>query len=159
MKRKKITSDKLQQLENVPNLFLQYKSTKLSKKPLIGTEKQVKFLRKIYNKSTFDLREEAVVIVFGGNYIPIGYFSVTVGDKRMVNIDVDYIFQMLYLSGANGFILSHNHPSASSEPSQADLDVTIGMKLKADFLDFEFYDHIVLNDKKHFSFADNGLVW
>lgn len=143
----------------VPKLKLKYKSTKLSKKPLNDTERQVKFLRKIYKRSTFDLREEAVVIVFGGSFIPIGYFSVTVGEKEQVNIDVDYIFQMLYLSGAHGFIFSHNHPSTTSEPSPNDFDFTVGLKLKSDFLGFEFYDHIVLSDKQHFSFADNGLVW
>ena len=146
-------------LKTVPKVKLKFKPTKLTKKPLDNTNKKVKFLRKIFDKNTFNLREESMVVMFGRDLIPIGYFSMSKGDKESVHTDSQYLVQILILSGADGFIISHNHPLDKITPSDEDFQFTISIKKVADFFGFTFIDHIILNDKKYYSFDDRGLIW
>ena len=146
-------------LETVPRLELDFQPTKLTKEPLDLIEKKVAFLRQIFDPKTFHLREELMVVLFGRDLIPIGYFSMSKGDKESVHTDSQYLIQMLILSGADGFIISHNHPLDKITPSDEDFQFTISIKKVADFFGFTFIDHIILNDKKYYSFDDRGLIW
>ena len=144
--------------DTLPIVELIYKPTVLTKKPLDTTKKMVKALRTIYDKKTIDLREQSVVLMFGNDLMPIGGFKVGLGDKNSVQSDFHYIFQMLFMQGAQAFVFSHNHPLSKVRPSSKDLDFTHALKLQADFLGFEFVDHIIINKKEHFSFDDNNLM-
>lgn len=148
----------LKKLDTVPNVGVTYQATKLTKKSLDTTKKMVKFLRKIFDKNTFNLREEAVVVIFGSELIPIGYFSMSKGNKSSVSADFHYLFQMLILLGAEGFIYSHNHPLQNIKPSEEDVKFTYTLQRKSEDMDFRFYDHIILNDKKFYSFEEEGYI-
>lgn len=80
-----------------------------------------------------------------------GGFSATVADGKL-------IFKKALEKGASGIILTHNHPSGTNRPSDADLDLTKKLKAFGAYIDLPVLDHIIVADRNYFSFADNGLI-
>lgn len=60
--------------------------------------------------------------------------------------------------GASSMILVHNHPSGDVKPSKADIDVTEQVVSAARALGVSVHDHLIISEKKHFSFRDKGLM-
>ncbi|MEH6387939.1 MULTISPECIES: DNA repair protein RadC [Pseudomonas] len=59
---------------------------------------------------------------------------------------------------AAALILTHNHPSGVSEPSQADLMLTRRLKESLALVDIRVLDHLVVGDGEPVSFAERGLL-
>ncbi len=60
--------------------------------------------------------------------------------------------------GASSIILVHNHPSGDVNPSKSDVDVTKQIITAAKALGIEVHDHLIISEKKHFSFKSAGLI-
>ena len=59
---------------------------------------------------------------------------------------------------AAAVILSHNHPSGITEPSQADKSITTKVKNALSLIDIRTLDHIIVGGVDSFSFAEGGLL-
>ena len=59
---------------------------------------------------------------------------------------------------AAAVILSHNHPSGITEPSQADKNITLKVKDALNMVDIRTLDHIIVGGVDSFSFAESGLL-
>lgn len=59
---------------------------------------------------------------------------------------------------ALGFILAHNHPGGSSEPSRQDVAFTAGIGRAARLMDIGFYDHLVVTREGYTSLRQRGLM-
>ena len=59
---------------------------------------------------------------------------------------------------AAAVILSHNHPSGITEPSQADKTITTKVKNSLSLIDIRVLDHIIIGGVDSFSFAERGLL-
>jgi DNA repair protein RadC len=65
---------------------------------------------------------------------------------------------------AHAVILVHNHPSGSTAPSDADIQVTQRMKQAGELLQIELLDHVILgapvagDERNFFSFKNEGLL-
>jgi len=59
---------------------------------------------------------------------------------------------------AAAVILSHNHPSGITEPSQPDKGITTKIKNALDLIDIRILDHIIVGAVDTFSFAEGGLL-
>lgn len=59
---------------------------------------------------------------------------------------------------AAAVILSHNHPSGTTEPSQADKSITAKIKDALNLVDIRTLDHIIIGGMDSFSFAEGGLL-
>jgi DNA repair protein RadC len=74
-------------------------------------------------------------------------------------VDSKIIFRLaLETPGCTGIILSHNHPSGSILPSDADKQITRKLVEAGKILEVYVHDHIIVGDKQYFSFADEGLM-
>ena len=73
-------------------------------------------------------------------------------------VDTRLVLKTALEVGAVGLILSHNHPSGTLKPSQADKDVTLKLKTAAQSLDIKVLDHLIITENAYFSFADEGLL-
>ena len=73
-------------------------------------------------------------------------------------VDTRLVLKTALEVGAVGLILSHNHPSGTLKPSQADKDVTLKLKTAAQSLDIKVLDHLIITENAYFSFADQGLL-
>jgi len=59
---------------------------------------------------------------------------------------------------ATGIILSHNHPSGVTKPSEEDIRITDKIVQAGKFLEIQVLDHLILTETEYFSFSDNGLI-
>lgn len=63
------------------------------------------------------------------------------------------------MNNAAAVIFAHNHPSGATEPSQADLDLTISLKRALNLIDVAVLDHFIIGDDPvPMSFAERGLI-
>lgn len=73
-------------------------------------------------------------------------------------VDPKKIFKIAIENGATSIILGHNHPSGSTTPSSADINLTDKIVGAGKLLDINILDHIIIGADKYYSFADNGQI-
>lgn len=73
-------------------------------------------------------------------------------------VDVRLVFKTAFEVGAVGLILTHNHPSGTLSPSDADKQITKKLKIGGESLDIKVLDHLIITENAYFSFADEGLM-
>ena len=73
-------------------------------------------------------------------------------------VDVRLVLKTALEVGATGLILTHNHPSGSLIPSEADKHITNKLKIASGSLDIKVLDHLIITEKAYFSFADEALL-
>jgi DNA repair protein RadC len=106
-----------------------------------------------------DFNYEVFAVVFLNNANKVLHFEVlssggltgTVADPRV-------ILKKALEVNAVKIVLSHNHPSGSLRPSQADEMLTKKIKQAAASIDIEVVDHIIVSEGGYYSFADEGLM-
>jgi len=57
---------------------------------------------------------------------------------------------------AAALIMAHNHPSGSSEPSMADLNLTQHLRKALALIDVRFLDHVIVTASETISLAERG---
>lgn len=73
-------------------------------------------------------------------------------------VDVRLVLKNALQVGATGLVLTHNHPSGTLKPSEADKQITQKLKIAAESLDIKVLDHLIITEKAYFSFADENLL-
>lgn len=73
-------------------------------------------------------------------------------------VDVRLALKIALEVGAVGLVLSHNHPSGTLKPSQADKDLTLKLKTAGQSLDIKVLDHLIITENGYFSFADENIL-
>ncbi len=73
-------------------------------------------------------------------------------------VDIRLVLKTALQIGAVGLILTHNHPSGSLMPSQADKNITQKLKIASETIDIKVLDHLIITEKAYFSFADENLL-
>lgn len=68
------------------------------------------------------------------------------GESNVPSISLSIIFKEILSekSPVNRFIVVHNHPSGSPEPSDKDIDFTTGLFKASKLLDLELVDHVII---------------
>lgn len=73
-------------------------------------------------------------------------------------VDVRLVFKTAIELGAVAIILTHNHPSGTLQPSEADKQITKKLKTGGEQLDIKVLDHVIITETQYFSFADSGIL-
>jgi len=73
-------------------------------------------------------------------------------------VDVRLALKIALEVGAVSIVLTHNHPSGTLKPSQADKSLTQKLKIAAQSLDIKVLDHLIITESTYFSFADEGIL-
>jgi DNA repair protein RadC len=125
-------------------------------------------LRKITSsKSIFELmqpligelsHEEFWIIYLNNANKVISKSQLSKGGITGTVVDVRLVFKTAIEIGAVGIILSHNHPSGTLQPSEADKQITRKLKLAGENLDIKILDHVIITESNYFSFADAGIL-
>jgi DNA repair protein RadC len=69
------------------------------------------------------------------------------------------VFRFSILKAVSSIILSHNHPSGDSEPSDEDLRITKRLVEAGKIIGIEVLDHIVIGSRDSFcSFKERGII-
>lgn len=73
-------------------------------------------------------------------------------------VDIRLALKKALELGAVAIILSHNHPSGTLKPSEADIALTKKISTACQTLDIKVLDHVIITEKSYFSFADQNLL-
>lgn len=88
----------------------------------------------------------------------IGVHEVSRGvlDSSLVN--QREVFKRVLLNNAAKIFITHNHPSGSAKPSNADFLITEKIKKAGDLLDIVLLDHIIIGDGEYYSFKEHDKI-
>lgn len=146
-------SEKIQ----VPEIKVRYNKGKLNDK-ITSVDSAYKFLLRLYGRS-ISLQEQVIVLFLDQSNKVLGYYRHTVGTPVSCVADVPMIMEIALKSLSRAIILSHNHPSGNSFPSEQDKKFTTKFSQAAKLLDISVHDHIIVTkDNGYYSFAENGNI-
>ena len=117
---------------------------KLKIEKRLTTPKQVNDFFCSQYKIQENAEEYIYIIAVNAAMQPLGVFEICHGSVHRSLLNVREIFVKLFLCGAVGFFLVHNHPSQSTEPSEMDRIYTNQMEKAAKLMGIEFLDHIII---------------
>lgn len=120
--------------------------------------------RKVYDLLSPALLKEDqevfLVVVLDVHTMCRGVAEVHRGTRSSVSVSPTDVMRVVLQSGAELFVLCHNHPSGSAKPSKSDEDLTKAIQeAAAPFAPNSNYgDHVVIGNGEFYSFAENKLT-
>ncbi len=128
-----------------------------SKDPVDTPTKACKIMANVLSKCD---REQVCVVNLNAQNKPINYHVVSIGGLSSAFAPMSNIFKTAILSNSAAFILLHNHPSGSLEPSREDLSMTRNVEEAAKLMDIRLLDHIIVagGTGECYSFLEHGLI-
>lgn len=105
-------------------------------------------------------REVMCVICLNAKLQPVNMCICSMGAIDKAIASPSEIMKTAILSNANGFIILHNHPGGSSQPSLEDIHVTDVMSKAGELLGIPLYDHIIAaaGSDEIYSFYEKGSM-
>ena len=76
---------------------------------------------------------------------------ISMGGFNRTYIDMKVLFKRVLNHNGSKLLLVHNHPNQTSEPSKADIDLTLHITKVANDLSLELLDHIIIGIDKYSS--------
>lgn len=101
-----------------------------------------------------NIYESCFIILLNRANKIIGWYKVSSGGLDATIIDKRIICKVAIDALSAGVILVHNHPSGEVKPSSADIKMTKEVKDCLKLFDVTLVDHIILSEKKYYSFTD-----
>jgi len=127
--------------------------------PVIKNSQQCyEILKSVYDKDNIERLESCVLLLLNKANKYMGWVKISTGGMSGTVIDQRVIFQIVLRFNAHGIILSHNHPSGNTSPSEVDKTITRNLKSSSQILDIIFNDHIIYTTDGYYSFADEGMI-
>ena len=135
----------------------------LEEKPIYtdmtNSTKVAEFINAAIQPQTF-AEERMYIIALSTKGDVIGYIEHSKGTLNSSLVDVAGIFKFALLCNASSIILTHNHPSGSTTPSQEDIQVTRRVKDAGDLLSVPLLDHIITTPSGDYnSIRSNSTIW
>lgn len=83
---------------------------------------------------------------------------ISIGASNRVHVSPPNVFRMGIYKLAVKMILVHNHPSGNLKVSDTDKILTNKLLKAGKLIEIDIVDHLIITEKKYFSFADAGLI-
>ena len=126
---------------------------------MTDSNKVVEFINAAIQPQTF-AEERMYIIALSTKGDVIGYIEHSKGSLNSSLVDVAGIFKFALLCNACSIILTHNHPSGSTTPSQEDIEVTRRVKDAGNLLGVPLLDHIITTPTGNsYSLRSNSNIW
>jgi len=87
---------------------------------------------------------------------PRVYAVLSLGTNEHTDFDIVFTLRQVLLSGANTFVLVHNHPKGDPRPSESDKQAILEVKDLAQRLKFVFLDFIIIGENTYWSMFEEG---
>lgn len=148
-----------EQLSQVAEITIGY-STKVKasdRLKITSSYGAAEILRKFFEPH-MEYKEVFYVLLLNRTNKVLGVSKISEGGTAGTVADPKMIFQTALKAHASQIILSHNHPSGATTPSQADIELTRRLVAGGKLLEIQIVDHIILTDDTYTSMADSGLM-
>lgn len=99
--------------------------------------------------------EECWVLFLNGKSRLIGKEILSTGSLESTVLDTRKVLRRAIEKQSRHVILVHNHPGGSPEPSEADIRQTDILRKALAAVEITLTDHVVMGDRKFFSFAQD----
>lgn len=144
----------------VAEVEISYKSNyNITERPQINSSHEAyKILMQHWRLGSIEHLEEFKVILLNTNNRVLGIVDISVGGVSGTLADPRIIFAVALKTNTSKMILSHNHPSGNTHPSDADKKLTQKLKDGGKLLDIEVCDHIIVTNYSYYSFADECMM-
>lgn len=107
----------------------------------------------------YEKREVFAVVFMDTQNRVLAYEPLFLGTIHQTSVYPRAIVQRAMALNAASMILAHNHPSGSTQPSDADKQLTNRLKSLLESIDVRVLDHFIIGDEGTFSFAEHGLLF
>lgn len=101
--------------------------------------------------------ERMLIICVDNRHIPRAIFEMGNASHDYCSISQSALLTKILLTGHSRFFMAHNHPSGMTDPSEADIDITLSMQKAADIVGLHLLDHIIIGDG-YYSFRKNKIL-
>jgi len=122
-------------------------------------KKPINSAKDVYNMFVDEMRdykkEVLKVVLLDTKNVPIKVKEVSVGTLNSSLIHPREVFKEAIKESANSIILVHNHPSGDCSPSDEDKEITETLKNAGNILSVKVLDHIIIGNKKYWSWREN----
>jgi DNA repair protein RadC len=135
-------------------------SRKIADCPTITTSSDALiYLMDAFDRDTMALQEQFVVIYLNRSNRILGMYKASKGGITGTVADPRIILAIALKIAAVSIIISHNHPSGSLKPSQADEQLTRKIKEAGQCMDIKLLDHLIVEPQgSYYSFTDEGYI-
>jgi DNA repair protein RadC len=84
--------------------------------------------------------------------------TVSIGSLNTTRTHPREVLQPAVVHSALAFVLVHNHPSGSLDPSRDDVEFTRAMQRAGELMGVSLYDHIIVSRRGYISLKERGLM-
>jgi DNA repair protein RadC len=84
--------------------------------------------------------------------------TISIGSLNTTRTHPREVLQPAIVHSALAFVLVHNHPSGSLEPSRDDVEFTRAMARAGDLLGISLYDHLIVSRRGYVSLRERGHI-
>ena len=103
-----------------------------------------------------DGREHFRVLWLNNQNQVIALETVSTGTNNATSVYPREMVKRALVVGAAACIITHNHPSGTTEPSNADIQITKRLKEAFDLVDIRLLDHVITANGRWKSLAEMG---
>lgn len=126
--------------------------------PIMTSKNAYDYLMKYCFKSEDMWKESLFAVFLNSKNIPIGHTCLSTGTLNCTGLDKNLVLRYAIDSGAEGVIVSHNHPSGDPCPGQTDIKQTDALKTALSAFSIHLLDHVIVTDNEFFSFRDEKMT-
>lgn len=143
----------------MPELIINYKKSEFKKVKISSSGDCYALLKDLFNPNTIDYFETVQVLYLNKANNTIGWQMVSQGGIDSSIVDIRIILGTALKIGATSIILSHNHPTGRTIPSDSDNKLTIKLKEACKIMEMSLLDHLIItSDNGYYSYADEGII-
>jgi DNA repair protein RadC len=139
----------------VKEIDITFREERLFLSSIRSSEDAYNFVKEVIGDG-IEIQEHFVVLYLNHANKLIGYYKHTKGTINSAQVDVELIVAAGLKILAKAVILSHNHPSGNTMPSEADKTITKKIREGFKYFDVSVLDHIIATKNGYYSFADDG---
>ncbi len=146
--------------ERGPGVIMRVKLTKAQRIRVLNSVDVYRVMQQILlRENKIDRSKEHFWVVCLSNSNKILLIElVSLGTMKKSLVDPTEVFSFALQKRATRLIMVHNHPGGTTAPSPDDTDITDRMYQVGLFLDLPVLDHLIITERKFYSFKDSGLL-
>ena len=150
------SNEDIKSISLVETRLYRKKSKRYSTQYASSVDKAVQLGRSLF-KPYYD-REYIYAIAFSSKMEPLSATLLSIGGLSSALVDPGRIFSFAILSGANSFMLFHNHISGNPTPSKEDESVTKRIRDCGNLMGIQLADHIIIGESSYYSMKEGGII-